>query len=225
MLSFFLNKNFLLIFQTLLERLEKFSKLPFGSFFFNFLCYYLTMIFFIRDIFGYETENKPIAKFYPILVGFILSCLSFINLISPFGLMFYLLLHGCHLISIEITGIIFATYFSKNPNSFLTKFYAEFIKKKSTITNKIFIRNIFGRAAFGAAFLGKSGLTPSGRAVIYAGVLTGGAVLINGELDRRHRTQEAIKQREFDAWKVNVEIWHRTPYNERDGFASKPPKN
>ena len=195
--------------------IELISKNNFLSHLTFYFCAFVTTL---RVIVGKESILVPII---PIGLSTFLAGMFLIGLISKYFVVFILMVTATQIINLDIWGHLFATYIIKNKTSLFVINYFKFVNDRiAYYGNKPFKRQMWSHARH--VFMGSSGLIPIGRATILAGAMTGSAILIDGELNRRHASDEAMKQRKFEAWKMEYHTWESSSakYGEP---APKPP--
>lgn len=112
----------------------------------------------------------------------------------------------------EFIGIVSSSFLKENPKALFSVNYKSFLDKKQNYSFSG-TRFIWFRAGIGAAYIGKSGLSSSGKAVVTAGAMTAFSVLLDGELNRRHQSSEAVKARNFEEYKMQYYTWEKNAFN------------
>lgn len=199
-------------FKTSIEIISKNKLLSLLTFYF---CAFVTTL---RAIIG---KDSKLITIIPIALAAFLASGFLLGTISKFWVVFILITTATQMINLDIWGHIFATYLLNNKSSLFTINYFGFVTERIIHYNdKPFRRHMWSYARH--VFTGASGLIPIGRATIIAGAVTGSAILLDGELNRRHATDEAIKQRRFEAWKMEYQTWE-TGSSKYGEPAPKPP--
>ena len=213
--TFMINSLKTLFESTFKKSIEIISKNTFLSYLTFYFCAFVTSL---RAIVGKESILVPII---PIGLSTFLAGMFLIGYISKFSIVLILMVTATQLINLDIWGHLFACYLINNNTSLFAVNYFTFVTARiASYNNKPFKRQVWSYARH--VFMGSSGLIPIGRATILAGAMTGSAILVDGELNRRHASDEAMKQRKFEAWKMEYHTWESfsAKYGEP---APKPP--
>ena len=148
------------------------------------ICYYSSWILFLRSFFLKERPGFIIfiSMIYPAFTFVVPTDVTF----DAFIQMRILLIIGVYLISVDTIGSYISEIILNKKYPYLNDFFQ----------NR---ENYYISAGWSAIIIGKTPMTPTGRAAIAAGIISGGAFLYNGYLQRTHDASQAAQQRAHEA--------------------------
>lgn len=138
------------------------------------MCFFAFRSLFLKD--------RPI---YIYILGILVIINIYIKLISVETTIVLLLFQSIYFLSFDLYAEIISDILLNYPDSEFALAYGTFITRKHQ-SPFVIVRHIGIRSAAGI-FFGKSGLTPTGKALVVVGAMTGGALLWNGHLQRNHQ--------------------------------------
>lgn len=162
----------------------------------NVICLYCSWVLFLRSFFLKENPLfiYIISLVYPMCTLIIPTNTAF----DAFIQMRFLLIIGVYLISVDMVG------------SYISQLI---ISKKKPYINDFFQdhkNNFYLTAGWSAVIIGKTPMTATGRAAIFAGLVSGGVFLYNGHLQRAHETMQASQQRAHETTQASQQQAHET---------------
>jgi hypothetical protein len=164
----------------------------------NIVFFYVQFLLLMRKLF----QSQTLQLGYLPVVTIIASYLLLQQYITQESYFFFFFLQGVYFITWDIFGEFFSEHLITEPTSLFSLSFNNFLLAQQR-SKFLIVRHMSGRAA-ASLFMGKSGLTPTGKATLFAGIVTAGTLTYNSYKDRLHREhlqkdQQAFEKQQQDA--------------------------